>query len=121
MPEYEYRCANCEHEFSVNQSIKTYKPKKRCPECNKHKLERVLSSPNVFVRGEAQTIGQLADRNTKSMGHYELSDARARQDEGNFKKKKGGPWHHSSGEASPQEINKMSDSQKHNYVRTGRK
>jgi putative FmdB family regulatory protein len=121
MPEYEYRCACCEHEFSVNQNIKKYKPKKQCPECKKHGLERVISPPNIFVRGEAQTIGQLAERNTKSMGHYELSDARGRQDEGNFKKKGEGPWHHSTGTATPAEINRMSDTQKYRYVRTGKK
>ena len=121
MPEYEYRCEACKHNFSVNQEIKKYKPKKKCPECKKHKLERIISAPSIFVKGEAQTIGQLADRNTKNMGRYELSDARARQEEGNLKKKKGAPWHHSTGDANPDEINKMSDSQKHNYVRTGRK
>ena len=53
--------------------------------------------------------------------NIELSDARGRQDEGNFKKKGEGPWHHSTGTATPAEINRMSDTQKYRYVRTGKK
>ena len=121
MPEYEYRCAVCEHSFSVCQDIKKYKPKKKCPECKKYKLERIISPPNIFVRGESQTIGQLAEHNTRKMGHYELSDARARQEEGNFKGKKNGPWHHSTGDFRSQDLHKMSYLQKYRYVKTGNK
>ena len=41
MPNYDYRCSECGHEFEVFQSIKD-KPKKRCPCCRKHKLMRLI-------------------------------------------------------------------------------
>jgi len=43
MPTYEYRCSNCDHELEAFQSI-TAKPLKKCPECGKLKLQRLISS-----------------------------------------------------------------------------
>ncbi len=41
MPTYEYQCGNCEHLFEEYQSI-TAKPIKKCPECKKLKLCRLI-------------------------------------------------------------------------------
>ena len=41
MPTYEYQCQNCGHEFEEFQSI-TAKPLKKCPECKKMKLQRLI-------------------------------------------------------------------------------
>lgn len=41
MPTYEYKCSNCDHLMEVFQSI-TASPKKKCPECGKLKLQRLL-------------------------------------------------------------------------------
>ena len=41
MPTYEYQCQNCEHQFEEFQSI-TAKPLKKCPECKKMKLQRLI-------------------------------------------------------------------------------
>ena len=70
MPLYEYLCSECEHRFTIVQSMKDSK-KKKCPECGRHKLERVLGSPHIFVRGEPQTLGHWAERNTKKPGRQE--------------------------------------------------
>lgn len=43
MPTYEYRCDNCGHELEAFQSI-TAKPLKKCPECGKSKLQRLLGT-----------------------------------------------------------------------------
>lgn len=43
MPTYEYRCSNCDHELEAFQSI-TAKSLKKCPECGKLKLQRLISS-----------------------------------------------------------------------------
>lgn len=43
MPTYDYRCDNCDHELEVFQSI-TAKPIKKCPECGKLKLKRLLGT-----------------------------------------------------------------------------
>ena len=72
MPLYDYVCANCDHTIEdVHQSIKD-KPLVKCPQCGRMSLERVIYGGDIFVKGEATTIGQLADRNTKKMGKYEL-------------------------------------------------
>lgn len=49
--------------------------KKKCPECGKMKLERLISFTLGFVK-DIKTVGQLADHNTKTMGKYELEDKR---------------------------------------------
>jgi len=43
MPTYEYKCSNCDHELEAFQSI-TAKSLKKCPECGKLKLQRLISS-----------------------------------------------------------------------------
>jgi putative FmdB family regulatory protein len=43
MPTYEYLCSNCEHAFEKFQSI-TSNPLKKCPECGKMKLQRLIGS-----------------------------------------------------------------------------
>lgn len=41
MPTYDYRCNECRHEFEHFQSMKD-KPLKKCPECGKNALERLI-------------------------------------------------------------------------------
>ena len=43
MPTYDYKCNNCDHAMEVFQSI-TASPKKKCPECGKLKLKRLLGA-----------------------------------------------------------------------------
>ena len=43
MPTYDYRCDNCGHTMEVFQSI-TASVKKKCPECGKLKLKRLLGT-----------------------------------------------------------------------------
>lgn len=43
MPTYEYRCESCRHEFEEFQSI-TAKPLKKCPQCRKNKLRRLIGT-----------------------------------------------------------------------------
>jgi len=43
MPTYEYACENCSHQFEQFQSI-TARPIKKCPECGKLKLQRLIGS-----------------------------------------------------------------------------
>lgn len=110
MPEYPYRCSACEHTFSDIMPMKQYKKRKKCPECKKYKLERVLGSVAGFVKGEATTLGQLGEQNAKKMGS-----------ENKKVDKKEKIWYHKSGGATSGEINNMTDTQKHRYVRTGKK
>jgi putative FmdB family regulatory protein len=73
---YEYKCCECKISLEVEQSIKN-KPLVTCPECGKQSLERVITGGiAIFVNKDAVTLGQLAERNTKKMGTYELQDKR---------------------------------------------
>ena len=42
MPTYDYECQGCGHVFEEFQSI-TEQPLKKCPECKKNKLKRLIS------------------------------------------------------------------------------
>ncbi|MDR1926063.1 MAG: zinc ribbon domain-containing protein [Planctomycetaceae bacterium] len=48
MPNYDYRCDACEHEFEEFQSIKDA-PLKKCPSCGKNKLRRIISGGAAIV------------------------------------------------------------------------
>ena len=51
MPTYEYICKACEHEFEEFQSMSA-KPLKKCPECAKSKLERLIGiGAGVIFKG----------------------------------------------------------------------
>lgn len=109
---YEYRCNNCQHEFEAVQTIKE-KPLKKCPSCKKNKLERLISVTTGFVRRDATTIGQVADRNAKKLGKNEVqerdlkkkSDTKVALDQAKVELNR--------------TINKMSEDQKRKYIDNG--
>ena len=48
MPTYDYVCDACEHAFEVFQSI-TESPKRKCPECGRQKLRRLIGGGAAIV------------------------------------------------------------------------
>lgn len=51
MPTYDYRCEACDHEFEEFQSM-TAKPLRKCPECGKPKLKRLIGTgAGVIFKG----------------------------------------------------------------------
>lgn len=48
MPTYDYVCDACDHKFELFQSI-TAAPEKKCPECGKRKLRRLIGAGAGFV------------------------------------------------------------------------
>lgn len=50
MPIYEYRCAECGHQLDVLQKINDA-PLRKCPECGKSKLKRLMSAPSFRLKG----------------------------------------------------------------------
>ena len=51
MPTYDYVCNACGHEFELFQSM-TDSVKKKCPECNKRSLERLIGTgAGVIFKG----------------------------------------------------------------------
>jgi putative FmdB family regulatory protein len=48
MPTYDYECDACQHKFEEFQSI-TEKPLRKCPECGKSKLRRLLGTGAAII------------------------------------------------------------------------
>jgi putative FmdB family regulatory protein len=77
MPTYHYACKECKEEFEVFHSIK--EPLRTiCPFCEKAGLSVVLDEPPVIINKEVKTIGQLAEKNAKSLGRYGLEEKMAK-------------------------------------------
>jgi len=76
MPEYSFKCDNCEHLWSIVCTMKEYdnSQPKSCPSCRKRKfLHRNYvndSTTIAYVKGlhECTTIGEYADKQTKLYG-----------------------------------------------------
>lgn len=74
MPLYDFECKECKYYDEVRQAHDAPSIIK-CPCCDKKTLRKVfINAPSISVRGEPNTIGQLADRNTRKMGTYEKQD-----------------------------------------------
>jgi putative FmdB family regulatory protein len=50
MPFYEYECSACKHQTEVLQKISDV-PLKKCPECGKQALKRLISAPVFRLKG----------------------------------------------------------------------
>jgi putative FmdB family regulatory protein len=48
MPTYEYRCNACGHQFDELQSF-SEEPLKKCPQCKKKKLERLIGTGAAII------------------------------------------------------------------------
>ena len=68
--------------------------------------------PTLIINGHYTTLGQLAESNTKKMGHYELEE-KQRQDSEEFRKAK------KEARKSQRAINKMTKEQKKKYILEG--
>ena len=74
MPLYDFECKKCKYYDEVRQAYDAASIIE-CPCCNEKTLRKVfINAPSISVRGEPNTIGQLADRNTSKMGHYEKQE-----------------------------------------------
>lgn len=76
MPTYEYRCEACSFEFEEFQSI-TAKPLRKCPECGKQKLVRLIGTgAGVLFKGSgfyetdyrSESYKKAAEAESKSAG-----------------------------------------------------
>jgi len=83
MPNYDFECEPCCYHTEIFMTFNEYENLKECPVCGQKTLKRViLGAPNLLVRGNPTTIGQLADENTSKMGHYERQE-KENKDRGN--------------------------------------
>jgi putative FmdB family regulatory protein len=78
MPTYDYVCDNCDHRFELFQSI-TADRQKKCPECGKLKLRRLIGPGAAIVfkgsgfyttdyRSANYKKGAAAEKNGSSAG-----------------------------------------------------
>ena len=119
MINYDYICKSCGHELKdVLQSIKD-DPLKTCEVCGEDALSRVIFGGRAAFVENATTIGSMADKNTKRMGHYERSEAEEKANNSRHKKQETIYSKHAT--ATRTEINKMSAEQKTNYIMKGKK
>jgi len=112
MPTYDYKCSNCGHSLNdIHQSIHD-KPLKKCKNCGKHKLERQIFPVDVFIRGEATTIGQQGEKNLKKLGKYKVSELK----EKNKPKKKKEAWWGEPTRKESSKLNELSSKDKQDYI-----
>ena len=50
MPIYEYQCQACGHRLEALQKVSDA-PLKKCPECGKPKLQKLMSAPSFRLKG----------------------------------------------------------------------
>lgn len=111
MPLYEYECRDCKYNFEVVESI-FIDSKTTCPSCNAESLFRVVFCNTFAIKGNINTIGQLADKNWKKMGTYE-KESKMQKDkipETIAKRER---------KANIDRISKMTPEQKNKYIREG--
>ena len=82
MPIYIYRCENCGVQFERHQSF-TDEPLKRCPECSKNSLRKVLTPAGIIFKGS----GWYATDHKSSSGASRL--AKSENKEGGASKTEG--------------------------------
>lgn len=115
---YEYKCEACEHQFETKQSIKD-KPLKKCPECKKNALYRLIGNPIVFIQQDPTTVGHLAARNTENMSKDQREERERLDEQSRIKvPKKEKPWWKSDN--SIDKIASLTPSQKEKYIMEGK-
>ena len=80
MPTYDYRCNACEHEFEAFQSMKD-KPLRKCPECGKLKLERLIGTgAGVIFKGSGFYETDYRSSNYKKEAEADKKAAEPKKD-----------------------------------------
>ena len=92
MPTYEYKCFACDHVFEQFQSI-TAAPTKRCPQCGKAKVKRMLGTgAGLIFKGSGFYITDYRSESYKSA---------AKSDAGSGTGSTGGETKPSTADAAP--------------------
>ncbi len=73
MPIYEYQCEKCDHQFDALQKI-SEKPLKKCPECGKKSLTKLISAAGFRLKGGGWYETDFKSGNKKNLAKTEGSD-----------------------------------------------
>lgn len=73
MPTHEFKCDKCDHGFEFFAKVMGQELPKQCPKCKCRKdFHQVLGCPVISIRGNLNTLGQLAEHNAKKMGKEQV-------------------------------------------------
>lgn len=64
MPFYEYQCKACGHQLEAMQKISD-KPLKKCPNCNKQQLAKLISATSFQLKGTGWYVTDFKDKPKK--------------------------------------------------------
>jgi len=116
MPIYDYECRDCGAEVSdVFQKV-TDPELKKCETCGTNGLYRVVTGGLHSFMAGSNTIGSVADRNTK-LNKGRINEIESMKREANPTPEK--PWYQTQGDKSMKDINKMNNKQKAKYIMEG--
>lgn len=81
MPEYTFKCNECDTIFSIICSIKEYNSNQSCPNCHTKDTNREYNIDNShinYIRGltEAKTLQEYAEKQTKKYGQEKCNEMR---------------------------------------------
>jgi putative FmdB family regulatory protein len=102
MPTYDYVCDACNHAFELFQPI-TDSPKKKCPECGKSKLRRLIGPGAAIVfKGSGFYKTDYRSESYKKRAEADKPASESKKSDGDGKAK-------SSGESSTKKESTKSD------------
>ena len=91
MPIYEYRCSNCGHHLEALQKM-TESPLRKCPECGKSQLKRLVSASQFRLKGSGwyetdfkkkdETKRNLVEHAEREAGGEKSTDTAAKDEAG---------------------------------------
>jgi putative FmdB family regulatory protein len=84
MPIYEYRCASCGHHLEALQKM-SEAPLRKCPECGKSQLKRLVSAPQFRLKGSGWYETDFKDKNETKRNLVEKGGAEGAEASSNGK------------------------------------
>ena len=83
MPIYEYRCGACGHHLEALQKLSDG-PLRKCPDCGKSQLRRLMSAPQFRLKGEGwyETDFKNKSEIKRNLVAGESGDGEAKSDSG---------------------------------------
>lgn len=85
MPIYEYACQQCQHQFETKQSMQEM-PLKRCPQCGRDSLEKLISATNFQLKGSGWYVSDYKKATTSPADSASSKDNSVVKEEGSNKK-----------------------------------